>query len=192
MRAGDTPFMGYTVLAADMHGGGRVLEGDEMLAALERFRADPAALRQRARAALDELIAIAHVDAAQCAAVGFCFGGFTVLELARSGAPLAAVGSFHGLLTTKQEAQAGQKMARIAVFTGALDPLVPPDDVAAFEREMTHAQADWQVTTYGQAFHSFTNVDVATLGDPRMRYDAVAHKLSWKALNDFLDISLAP
>ncbi len=183
---------GYVVLAADMHGGGRVLQGEEMFAALERFKDNPSLIRQRVRAGFDELLAVSGLDAARCAAIGFCFGGFTVLELARSGAPVAAVGSFHGLLTTKEPAQPDRKMARIAVFTGDRDPLVPPEDVAAFEAEMRQAQADWQLTNYGPAFHSFTNEDVGSLGDPRMRYDRAAHSLSWKALKDFLDISLAP
>ena len=183
---------GYFVLAADMHGGGRVLQGEEMFAALQRFKEDPPLLRQRVRSGLDELLAISGVDAAQCAAIGFCFGGFTVLELARSGAPVAAVGSFHGLLTTNEPARPNEMTARIAVFNGDRDPLVPPQDVAAFEEEMRHAQADWQLTNYGPAFHSFTNEDVDSLNDPRMRYDRAAHVLSWKALNDFLDFSLAP
>ncbi|HWV12497.1 MAG TPA: dienelactone hydrolase family protein [Sphingobium sp.] len=183
---------GYFVLAADMHGGGRVLQGDEMFAALQRFRNDPPLFRQRVRSGFDELLAISGIEAAQSAAIGFCFGGFAALELARSGAPVAAVGSFHGLLTTNEPARPEQKMARIAVFHGDRDPLVPPEDVAAFEAEMRHAQADWQLTNYGQAFHSFTNEDVGSLGDPRMRYDRAAHLLSWKALKDFLDISLSP
>ena len=183
---------GYFVLAADMHGGGHVLQGEAMFAALQRFKDDPPLLRQRVRSGFDELLAISGVDATQCAAIGFCFGGFTVLELARSGAPVAAVGSFHGLLTTNAPARPDQKMARIAVFTGDRDPLVPPEDVAAFEEEMRHAQADWQLTNYGPAFHSFTNEDVGSLGDPRMRYDRAAHILSWKALKDFLDVSFAP
>jgi len=182
--------LGYTVLAADMHGLGRVLEGDEMMAALDRFRGDPDYLRDRVRAALDALLALGVAGPEQTAAIGYCFGGFSVLELARSGAPLRAVGSFHGLLTTSRPAVAGQTMPAIAVHTGALDPLVPPDHVAGFQAEMMAAGADWQMTIYGRALHSFTNKDVGGLRDSRMAYDARAHEQSWAALLAFLDASL--
>lgn len=179
--------LGYTVLAADMHGHGRVLEGAEMMAALERFRGDPDYLRARVRAGLEALLGLGVAGPEQTAAIGYCFGGLSVLELARSGASLRAVGSFHGLLTTNRPAVAGQAMPAIAVYTGALDPLVPPEHVAGFQAEMMAANADWQMCVYGRAFHSFTNKDVAALGDPRMAYDAQAHSQSWDALLAFLD-----
>lgn len=183
--------LGYTAFAADMHGGGRVLEGAEMEAALERFRSDPDHLRARARAGLDALAAVTALDARQIAAVGFCFGGFAVLELARSGAALRAVASFHGLLTTRRPAQRGTVVARIAAFTGAKDPLVPPEDVAAFQSEMADADADWLLQVHGRALHSFTNEAVNGLGDPRMRHDPVAHHLSWVAMLGFFDAAFA-
>ena len=182
--------IGYTVLAADMHGCGRVLEGDEMHQAFNRFRSDPDYLRARVRAGLDALARVGEFDASRLAAVGYCFGGFAVLELARSGAPLGAVASFHGLLTTRRTAEPGSIRARVAVFTGARDPLVPPEDVASFQAEMMRADADWQMAVYGQALHSFTNEDVDRLDDPRMRYDRQAHEQSWAALLRFLDAVL--
>jgi dienelactone hydrolase len=183
--------LGYIVLAADMHGNGEPLEGELMRHALDDFRSQPDLVRGRAKASFNALLSVTGVKPASSAAIGFCFGGFAALELARSGAPVAAVASFHGLLTTARPAQAGAMKARIAVFTGAKDPLVPRVDVAAFQKEMTKAQAHWQLTTYGDAWHSFTNEDVDRLGDPRMAYDAVAHALSWRALIDFLDLNLA-
>ncbi|MFC4595595.1 dienelactone hydrolase family protein [Sphingobium tyrosinilyticum] len=182
--------MGYVALAADMHGNGQPLEGDAMRRALDNFRSQPDLVRGRVKAGFDALLSAAGVHAAHSAALGFCFGGFAALELARSGAPLAAVASFHGLLTTARPAQAGGIKARVAVFTGAKDPLVPPADVTAFQEEMIEAQAHWQLTSYGNAWHSFTNKDVEAMGDPRMAYDADAHTLSWRALIDFLDLSL--
>ncbi|KAK0350693.1 hypothetical protein LTR94_028000 [Friedmanniomyces endolithicus] len=166
--------LGYTALAADMHGNGEPLEGGAMRDALDAFRNHPDLVRGRVSAA-----------------IGFCFGGFAALELARSGAEIAAVACFHGLLTTVRPAQTGGVKARIAVFTGARDPLVPQEDVAAFQMEMMQAQAHWQLTTHGNAWHSFTNEDVDRLDDARMAYDATAHSLSWRALIDFLDLSLA-
>lgn len=182
--------LGYVALAADMHGGGRVLEGGEMLKAMDSFRADPDRLRRRAISAYHALLEHGGIDASHSAAIGFCFGGFTALELARSGVPLAAVASFHGLLTTKRPARTGEVHTKIAVFTGARDPLVPFDDIAAFQAEMTEAEAEWQLTIYGQALHSFTNKDVDALGDARMRYDRSAHVQSWSAMIQFLATAL--
>jgi dienelactone hydrolase len=178
--------LGYVAAAADMHGGGRVLEGAEMLAAMARFRADPALLRRRVRAGLDALCTLDGVDPDRAAAIGFCFGGLAVLELARSGAPVAAVASFHGLLTSAAPAGTGDIRARVLAATGARDPLVPADDVAAFQREMSEAGADWHLLVHGRALHSYTNHAVDGLGDARMGYDPLAHRLSWATLTAFL------
>ncbi|WBQ18968.1 dienelactone hydrolase family protein [Sphingobium yanoikuyae] len=183
--------LGYTALAADMHGNGEPLEGEAMRDALDAFRNHPDLVRGRVRSGFDALLSATGVHPAASAAIGFCFGGFAALELARSGAEIAAVASFHGLLTTARPAQVGGVKARIAVFTGARDPLVPHEDVGAFQREMMQAQAHWQLTTHGNAWHSFTNEDVDRLDDARMAYDAAAHMLSWRALIDFLNLSLA-
>jgi dienelactone hydrolase len=183
--------LGYTALAADMHGNGEPLEGGAMRDALDAFRNHPDLVRGRVRSGFDALLSATGVKPAASAAIGFCFGGFAALELARSGAEIAAVACFHGLLTTVRPAQTGGVKARIAVFTGARDPLVPQEDVAAFQMEMMQAQAHWQLTTHGNAWHSFTNEDVDRLDDARMAYDATAHSLSWRALIDFLDLSLA-
>lgn len=177
---------GYLALAADLHGGGAPLEGAAMHEAVARFRADPPALRRRAAAGIEALIG-AGADPARIAAIGYCFGGLAVLELARGGADLVAVASFHGLLTTRIPAETGGVRARIAAFTGARDPLVPPADVAAFQAEMTAADVDWQLHIYGRAWHSFTNPAVDGLNDPRMRYDARADTASWAALATFFD-----
>jgi dienelactone hydrolase len=183
--------LGFVALAADMHGDGRVLEGAEMRAALDRFRSDTALLRSRVRSGLDALVAASGLDPAMTAAIGYCFGGLAVLELARSGAPLAAVASFHGLLTTAAPATPGSIQARVAAFTGARDPLVPPEHIAAFQAEMTAASADWQLSIYGRALHSFTNSAVDGLDDPRMAYDPAADRASWSAMLGFLDDSFA-
>lgn len=184
--------LGYIAGAADMHCGGRVLSVEEIPPALEAFKSDPGYLRRRVRAALDALGQTTGIAPDRTAAIGFCFGGMTVLELARSAAPLAAVASFHGLLTTREPARVGEVSARVLACTGALDPLVPPEDIATFQAEMTAARADWQLLVHGRALHSYTNVDVDQLGDPRMAYDAEAAALSWAALVTFLDASFPP
>lgn len=178
--------LGYLAAAADMHGGGRVLEGAAMMEAVGAFRADPALFRKRVRAGFDALCHGEGIAPEHIAAIGFCFGGTAVLELARSGAPVAAVASFHGLLTTAAPAAASTISARILVATGALDPLVPAEDVAAFQQEMGVAGADWHLLVHGRALHSFTNPAVDGLGDPRMGYDPAAAHLSWTALTTFL------
>lgn len=181
--------LGYIALAADLYGLGRTLEGEEMRAAVDGFRADPERFRARVRAGLEALATVADPD--RLVAIGYCFGGTAVLELARSGAPVRAVASFHGLLTTGAPAATGSIRAKVAAFTGAKDPLVPPKDIAAFQAEMMAADADWQLTVYGQAWHSFTNIGVKDSPDPRMGYDPEADAQSWAAALKFLDDALA-
>jgi dienelactone hydrolase len=182
---------GYLVGAADLHGAGRPLTGDEIPPMLDGYRRDPARLARRVRAGLDALAAEAELPPARLAAIGYCFGGWAVLELARSGAGPAAVASFHGLLAAP--VPAGRHAIRPAVLacTGALDPLVPPADVAAFQAEMTAAGADWQLLVHGTARHSYTNEGVDALGDPRMAYDKAAADLSWTVLLAHLDRAFA-
>jgi dienelactone hydrolase len=179
--------LGYVAAAADVHGEGRVLPDQEIGPALDNFRQDPPMFRRRVRAALDALCAAAEVAPDRTVAIGYCLGGLAVLELARSGAPFAAVASFHGLLTTRARALPDTITARVLACTGALDPLVPPSDIAAFQEEMTSARVDWHLLVHGRALHSYTNVAVDGLGDPRMRYDAAADRQSWSALMVFLD-----
>ena len=177
---------GYVAFAADLHGDGQVLEGAEMKQAVQAFIDEPERLRRRTMAGFDALRRVSGFPVGKIGAIGYCFGGTAVLELARSGCKIAAVASFHGLLTTRRPAAAGTVRARIAAFTGALDPLVPAADVAAFQAEMAAADADWQLSIYGKAWHSFTNVGVVGSPDARMRYDPVADGLSWNAGLAFL------
>ncbi|NIJ07720.1 dienelactone hydrolase [Sphingomonas vulcanisoli] len=179
--------LGYAAAAADMHGGGRVLEGAAMAEAFDLLRGDPGLLRGRVAGALAALRERTGLPPARLGAIGYCFGGYTVLELARSGADLAAVASFHGVLTTRRPADPGTIRPRILACTGDRDPIVPPEDVTAFQAEMRAAEADWQLIVHGRALHSFTNVDVAAHSDPRMGYDPAADRLSWAALLTHLD-----
>ncbi len=115
------------------------------------------------------------VSPGQIAAIGYCLGGTTVLELARSGADIAGVVSFHGGLKTTHPAEASVIRAKILVLTGGEDPVVPPTEVANFEDEMRRAGADWQVITYGGAPHGFTN--------PKgQNYRKSADRRSWEAM----------
>lgn len=182
--------LGYLAFAADLYGGGRTYGAEGAVREMNRLREDPKRFRARIRAGFDQLLSIEGVQPARAAAIGYCLGGTAALELARSGAPVAAAISFHGLLTTPLRAEAGGVSARILACTGARDPLVPLDDVMTFQEEMDAAGADWQLIVYGRALHSFTNRNVAGMGDPRMDYDPSADRQSWAAALLFLDEAL--
>jgi dienelactone hydrolase len=181
--------LGYVAFAADMFGDRRQAHDlQEAGALIGPLRGNPAALRQRARAAVSVLAALPEVDANRIAAIGFCFGGAVALELARDNADLKAVVSFHGVLTSKSPAREGEVKAAILVLTGADDPLAPPDQVLAFADEMRAAKVrDWQVETYGNALHGFTNPSAdgsimrAALHDPR------ADRRSWASMQRLLE-----
>ena len=186
-RAAMLARLGYLAFVADLYGGGRAFEGEEAVRRMERLRGDMAAFRSRVRAGFDTMVGAARIEPARAAAIGYCLGGQAVLELARAGTGLAAAGSVHGLLRPADPAPAGAIRASILACTGARDPLVPLDDVDAFQREMDAAGADWQLIVYGRALHSFTNPNVAGIGDPRMDYDPAADRQSWAAALLFLD-----
>ncbi len=134
-RARRVASLGYVVLAADMFGDRRQARDlEDMRGLVGDLRNEPARLRARARAALTTLVSLPQVDAGRLCAIGFCFGGSVVLELARDGADLKAVVSFHGVLATKAPALAGKVKASVLVLTGADDPLAPPDHVTEFRK----------------------------------------------------------
>ena len=186
-RAAMLAELGYVAFVPDLYGGGRAYEGAEAANRMNSLRGDTGAFRSRVRVGVDELVGIAGVTPDRVAAIGYCFGGLAVLELARSGADIAAVVSFHGLLRSDAPARKGEVKAAILACTGARDPLVPLEDVATFQQEMDAAEADWQLIVYGKALHSFTNPNVKGMGDPRMDYDPSADRQSWAAALMFLD-----
>jgi dienelactone hydrolase len=160
----------------------------EARAWIGELRSEPSKLRQRAGAALGALASLPNVDAARLGAIGVCFGGTTVLELARSGADLKAVVSFHGVLTPGAAAAAGTVKARILVCTGADDPLVPASQVAQFEDEMRQAQvADWQVISYGNTLHGFTNPSADGSILASALYNKTADRRSWAAMKSLFE-----
>jgi dienelactone hydrolase len=151
--------LGYVAFAADMFGDRRQARNLQEVAKLVGdLRDEPQMLRARGRAALAKLAALPQVDANRIGAIGFCFGGSVVLELARDGADLKAVVSFHGVLATRTPAVSGNVKASVLVCTGADDPLAPLEQIEAFEDEMRAADVrDWQVISYGNTLHGFTN-----------------------------------
>lgn len=144
-------------------------------------------MRRRAQAALQVLAENKSVDRKKIAAIGYCFGGGTVLELARSGADLAGVVSFHGNLDTPNLVDAKNIKGKILVQHGGSDPYVPAEQLATFEKEMTDAGVNWQVIIYGGAVHSFTNPDSGTDPTKGAAYNEQADKRSWLAMKQFFD-----
>lgn len=178
--------LGYVALAGDPYGDGlEVGDLQEAVKQMSVIRETPEKFRQRGRVALDTLAALPQVDSDRLAMIGFCMGGMFSLEMARDGAPLRGIVSFHGALETDKSAEAGQVKAKILVCHGADDPFVPPDHLKAFEEEMTKAGANWQVITYGNTVHSFTNPDAANAGIDGIAYNQQADERSWKSMRDF-------
>ncbi len=162
----------YVVLVADIYGADVRPNGHEQAAAaMMPLKNDRALLRTRMQASLATLQRQTHapVDSAKLAVFGFCFGGCCALELARDGAPVKAAVSFHGTLDTPNPADANNIKGKVLVLHGAADPLVPKEQLPAFEAEMDAANVDWQLVSYGGAVHSFT--DPAADNLPMMKYN---------------------
>ena len=179
--------MGYVGLALDMYGKGVFgVDGDTEgnAALMGPFAADRRLLRQRIRAALVAGRNIPQVDPMRVAAIGYCFGGMCVLELARSGADVLGVVSIHGILAAGEAINEDIK-AKVLCLHGHDDPMVPPEQVLAFETEMTEAGADWQLHAYGSTMHAFTN-PAANNPDFGTVYSAKAEQRSYRSLENFL------
>ncbi len=178
--------LGYVALVADVYGRGvRPRSVEEARAQAGRLYADRPLLRARLAAGLAELRRQPQVDPARVAAIGYCFGGGGVLELARSGADLAGVVSFHGGLETTLPAGPGEVRARVLVCHGAVDPHVGPEAVRAFLDEMEAAGVDYQLIMYGGAVHAFTQPGAGDDPSRGAAYDAAADRRSWRAMQDF-------
>ncbi|WP_029581906.1 dienelactone hydrolase family protein, partial [Bradyrhizobium sp. URHD0069] len=181
--------LGYVALAADMFGERRQARNLQEVARLVGdLRNEPQTIRARGRAALATLTALPQVDANRMAAIGFCFGGSVALELARDGADLKAVVSFHGVLATKTPAVSGSVKASVLVCTGADDPLAPPEQVNAFEDEMRAAEVrDWQVISYGNTLHGFTNPAANGSMMRTALYSEQADRRAWASMRSLFD-----
>ena len=189
-KAADLAGLGYVALAIDMYGGGLVGSGPEENARLMApLLENRALLQHRMRAALDALRGQSRVDAERTAAIGFCFGGLCVLDLARTGAPVQGVVSFHGLLGPPENLHGVAIGARVLVLHGWDDPMARPPAIEALATELTEAKAEWQVHAYGGTMHAFTN-PAASNPDAGTVYDALADKRSWRSMREFLGDTL--
>ena len=182
----------YVVLVADVYGKDlRPANDDEASKAAGALYEDRPLLRARVNAALRTLQAqsgTAPLDATHIGAIGFCFGGSTVLELARSGTPLDGVVSFHGGLATPSPAGKGALHTPVLVLNGAADSYVPPKDIGAFQTEMDTSGADWQFVQFSGAVHCFTEPAAAS---PGCRYDARTAARAYGMMNDFFTETFA-
>lgn len=179
--------LGYITFAIDMYGKGvRAKDTKEAGSLSGIYRGDRPLMRARANAGLEVLRNHPLVDMNRIAAIGYCFGGTTVLEMARSGVELAGVVSFHGGLSTPHPGDAKNIKCKVLVLHGADDPAVPPDQVIAFQEEMRKANVDWQMVSYGNAVHSFTNPEA---NDPSRgsAYNEKADRHSWEVMKFFFE-----
>jgi dienelactone hydrolase len=177
--------LGYVGVALDVYGKGVLGNGaQECTALMTPFKRDRARLSSRLMAGVAMARELPGVDSARVAAIGFCFGGLCVLDLARSGEALRGVVAFHGLLDPSG-LPARPIQAKVLVLHGHDDPMVPPAAVQALEAELTEAGADWQVHVYGGTMHAFTNPQANNPGFGTV-YNAAAATRSWASMQAFL------
>ena len=183
-RAEELAALGYVGFAVDMYGNGKVgadtAENESLMTPLV---SDRDMLKDRIVSALNFGKSLPGVNSSRVAAIGYCFGGLVVLDLARSGEDLSGVVSFHGLLMPSDISEKGIK-AKVLVLHGERDPMVPLDMVDTFQKEMTEANADWQLHSYGGTYHAFTNPDA---NDPSLgtQFSKSANDRSWQSMKNF-------
>jgi len=182
--------LGYTALAVDMYGNNKVAAHP---ADAQRFSSELmqnfAVAKARFLAGMEVLKQQPTVDPTRIAAIGYCLGGGIVLNMARQGVDLKGVVSFHGGLSPVKPAQAGVVKARILVLNGDADKFTPPEQIAAFKKEMETAKADFRFISYPNATHSFTNPDADKLAkqfNMPIAYNAKADRKSWEEMKQFL------
>jgi dienelactone hydrolase len=179
--------MGYVAFAVDIYGKGvRAKDTKEAAELAGKYRGgDRSLLRGRINAALEWIRQHEKVDAQNVAAIGYCFGGTTVLELARSGADVKGVVSFHGGLGAVNAEDAKKIKCKVLVLHGADDPYVSAEEIAGFKKEMRDAGVDWQMIYYSGAVHSFTNPAAGNDNSKGAAYNEKADKRSWEAMRLF-------
>lgn len=183
--------LGYAVLVADVYGQGRrIARADPDIARyMAELNADRALMKARLLRSLEVLRGLSTVDGARTAAIGFCFGGKCVLDLARSGADIRGCVSFHGVYDAPPFPNAAIT-AKLLVCHGWDDPIAPPDTMVGLARELTEAKCDWQIHAYGNTGHAFTDKH-ADMPERGLVYQPDAHRRSFRAMTDFLAEVLA-
>lgn len=178
--------LGYAAFAIDIYGKGiRPADVNEAARQAAIYRGDRQLMRKRALAGFEEVKKFSFVDPERIAAIGYCFGGGVVLEMARSGADLKGVVSFHGNLDTPNPDDAKNIKAKVLVCHGADDPYVPWDKVIAFQNEMRKTKVDWEIIVFGNAVHGFTNPENGSDPSKGAAYNRQADMRSWEAMKAF-------
>lgn len=178
--------LGYVAMAADVYGKGiRPKDVKEAGELATKYKSDRKELRNRANYALEELKKNSHVDTSKLFATGYCFGGTTALELARSGAPLLGTVSFHGGLSNPTPADAKNIKGQVLVYHGAVDPYVPADEVAAFKKEMDESKVPYEMVMFANTVHSFTEKAAGNDITKGAAYNETADKRSWDGMKRF-------
>lgn len=191
-RADHLAELGYVAFALDYHGGGQPLANrNDMMTRIGSLRDEPDRIRALGYAGLDVLLGEPRTDQSKLAAIGYCFGGTVVLELARAGADLKAVVGFHPGLTTARPQDSTNITGKVLVCVGTEDPFVPTEQRLAFEAEMRTAGVDWRMYLFGGAQHSFTHPWAGEGDIPGIRYHQAAAERSWRAMLDLFDEVLA-
>ncbi|KQT35426.1 carboxymethylenebutenolidase [Sphingomonas sp. Leaf412] len=186
-KAEDLARLGYPAFACDVFGQGkRGQPGPDFARYMNEMNADRALLRDRLAASLSTMKAQREVDPAATAAIGFCFGGKCVLDMARAGLDVLGGVSFHGVYDRPDYASVAAIAMKLLVCHGWDDPLAPPDALVALGRELTAGKADWQIHAYGNAGHAFTDESRRDGAIPGVAYEPRADRRSWAAMRDFL------
>jgi dienelactone hydrolase len=192
-RARELAALGYAAFVVDMYGSGRLTDKpDQAKAWMQEVTTDVEWWRERAQHGVEQLKMQAVVDTNNLAAIGYCFGGGTVLQMAFGDSELKGVVSFHGSLPIPDKERFGKIKPRILVTHGNADGFVPRDIVNKFQLTLDEAGAGWEMITYGNVRHSFTNPRADSRGIEQLKYDAYADKHSWNAMKNFLTMIFTP
>ena len=185
-KAAQLAELGYVGFALDLYGKGvKGGDPDQNRALMQPLLDDREMLQRRMHLALDNIRKQKEVDDERVAAMGFCFGGLCVLDLARTGADILGAASFHGLFSPPGNTEGKEISAKVLVMHGWDDPMAAPDQALALADELTAAGADWQIHAYGNTVHAFTN-PAANDVEHGTVYDANADRRSWQSLQLFL------
>lgn len=181
--------LGYVGFVADTYGQGKrtTRESPKPTLYMDELNADRPLLRDRLHAGVAALKALPQVDAAKTAAIGYCFGGKSVIDLARSGGAVLGIVAFHGIFDPPGYDYPKPIAAKLLLCHGWDDPLAPPAAVAALAAELTQAGADWQLHGYGHAGHAFTDPTLKNSTRPGFGYDETTDRRSWQAMRNFLE-----
>jgi dienelactone hydrolase len=184
-RARQLAEMGYVAFAADMYGDAKVTRDPKQAQEWSSAVGNGGLMAPRAKAGLDVLRQQPQTDKSKLAAIGFCFGGSTVLQLAYSGEPLKAAVTFHGGLMPPQEAQLAMIKSPILILHGAEDTFIKPETIEQVRTSLDKAKVDWYMVTYANAVHAFSNPDADSFKIPGIGYNEKAARRSWSEMQDF-------